>query len=39
MQAELVVEAHQVMPAELAVQAPLVAEPQGQASQAARSAE
>ena len=38
MQAEPAVEAHLVMQAELAVQAPFVAEPQGRACQAARSA-
>jgi len=38
MQAELAVEVHLVMPPELAVQAPFVAEPQGRACQAARSA-
>jgi hypothetical protein len=38
MQAELAVEAHLVMQAQLTVQAPFVAEPQGRACQAARSA-
>jgi hypothetical protein len=38
MRAELAVEAHLVMQAKLAVQAPFVAEPQGRACQAARSA-
>jgi len=38
MQVELAVEAHLVMQAQLAVQAPFVAEPQGRACQAAPSA-